>query len=130
MTEVLFTMATQIMPEWFSGGDFTSWLRHFDRCAAANAWNTDTRLVKLPAFLHGPADVYFDSLAEGEKDTLPHMIASLKRCFTPAVDREKFYRDFNQQTVRPSEDPSLYLWRLKDLLRNAEPDLSDDAFDA
>ena len=123
-------MATQILPEQFNGGDFSTWLQHFDRCAAVNAWSNDIRLIKLPAFLHGPAAVYFDSLAEEEKDTLPHLIASLKKCFTPAADREKFYRDFDQQALRPSENPSLYLWRLKDLLRNADPDLSDDAFDA
>ena len=131
MTEVSFAaMATQIMPERFSGGDFTTWLRHFARCSAANAWDDATRLLKLPAFLHGPAALYFDSLAEEEKDTLPHLLASLQQCFTPAADREKFYRDFEQQALRTSEDPSLYLWRLKDLLRHAEPDLSADAFNA
>eukprot|EP00794_Sanderia_malayensis_P013513 gene13513-biopygen10782 len=123
-------MATQILPERFAGGDFMTWLRHFDRCAWANMWNEGIRLLKLPAFLSGPAATYFDSLAADEKDTLPHLVASLQRCFTPAIDREKFYRDFDTQVLRPAEDPSLYLWRLKDLLRNAEPDLSEDAFEA
>ena len=118
------------MPERFTGGDFTAWLRHFDRCAAANAWNADTRLLKLPAFLHGPAAAYFDSLAQEEKDTLTHLLGSLKKCFTLAVGREQFYREFEQQALRPAKDPSLYLWRFKDLLRNAEPELSNDAFDA
>ena len=67
----------------------------------------DTRLVKLPAILQGPAAVYFDSLAEVEKDTLPHLLASLKKCVTQAVDREKFHCNFDQQTLWPSEDPSL-----------------------
>ena len=118
------------MPERFSGGDFTAWLRHFDRCSAANAWDEETRLAKLPAFLNGPTAAYFDSLTEEEKDTLPTLLASLRRCFVPIADREKFYREFDQLALRPSEDPSLFLWRLKELLRNAEPDLSDDAFDA
>ena len=74
-------MATKIMPERFSAGDFTAWLRQFERCAVANAWDTDTR-------------------------------------------------DFGLEALRLSEDPSLYLWRLKDLLRNAEPVLGDEAFDA
>ena len=84
----------------------------------------------MPAFLDGTAAAYFESLVDGEKDTLAHLLTSLTRCFTPAVAREKFYRDFDQEALRPSEDPLLYLWRLKDLLRNAEPDLSDKAFDA
>eukprot|EP00795_Rhopilema_esculentum_P015978 gene15978-biopygen5351 len=33
-------------------------------------------------------------------------------------------------TLRPSEGPTLFLWRLKDTLRKAEPGLSDTAFDA
>eukprot|EP00794_Sanderia_malayensis_P002386 gene2386-biopygen1273 len=119
-----------ILPERFAGGNFTTWLRHFDRCARANMWNEGIRLLKLPAFLSGPAATYFDSLAADEKDTLPHLLASLQRCFTPAIDHEKFYRDFDTQVLRPAEDPSLYLWRLKDLLRNAEPDLSEGAFEA
>ena len=48
----------------------------------------------------------------------------------PAENREKFYREFEQQALRPTEDPSLCLWHLKDLLRRAWPDLSGDAFDA
>ena len=123
-------MTAQILPERFSDGDFATWLRHFDRCASANAWNDEKRLAKLPAFLHGPAAMYFDSLAATDKDTLPHLLDSLTKCFTPMANREQFYREFEQQALRPTEDPSLYLWRLKDLLRRAEPDLSADAFDA
>eukprot|EP00795_Rhopilema_esculentum_P011176 gene11176-biopygen2777 len=85
-------MATNIIPERFSSGDFLSWFRHFERCAQANSWNEETRLCKLPAFLQGPAASYFESL--------------------------------------DAEDPTLYLWRLKDALHLAEPDLSEDAFDA
>ena len=74
--------------------------------------------------------MYFNALADAEKDTLPHLLDSLKKCFTPSANREKFYREFEQQALRPTKDPSLYLWRLKDLLRRAEPDLSADGFDA
>ena len=123
-------MSTQILPGRFSDGDFATLLRHFDRCASANDWDDDRRLAKLPAFLHGPAAVYFNSLADAEKDSLPHLLDSLKKCFTPSANREKIYLEFEQQALWPTEDPSLYLWRLKDLLRRAEPDLSADAFDA
>ena len=102
-------MATQIMPERFSADDFTAWLRQFERCAVANAWDTDSRLLKLPAFLHGPAAAYFESLVDGENNTLAHFMTNLTRCLMSAVAREKFYRDFDQEALRPSEDPSLYL---------------------
>ena len=61
-------MTTQIMPEPFSAGDFTACLRQLERCAVANEWDTATRLLKLPAFLHGPAADDFESLAKGERD--------------------------------------------------------------
>ena len=73
----------------------------------------------------------FDRIFSSRKKSLrANKFAKWKTAFTPAVAREKFYRDFDQEALRPSEDPLLYLWRLKDLLRNAEPDLSDEAFDA
>ena len=87
-------------------------------------------LAKLPAFLHGPAAVYFDSLAAADKDTLLHLLDNLKNCFSPVANRENFYRELEQQALRPTEDPSIYLWCLRDLLHRAKPDLSADAFDA
>ena len=58
------------------------------------------------------------------------MVANIKACFCPDVNRERYYREFEDATLRPSEDPTLFLWRLKDSLRTAEPTLCDSAFDA
>eukprot|EP00794_Sanderia_malayensis_P021266 gene21266-biopygen16300 len=100
-------------------------------CAQANGWDTDAkRFAKLPAFLQGPAATYFESLGEDEKDTYSHLTTSLLRCFSPPVDRERHYRLFEDSTLRASEDPMLFLWRLKACLKDAEPDLSNAAFDA
>ena len=123
-------MATNIIPERFSSGDFLSWFRHFERCAQANSWNEETRLCKLPAFLQGPAASYFESLDAGDRTTYQDLVDGLKNCFAPAVNREQYYREFEEHCLRPTEDPTLYLWRLKDALHLAEPDLSEDAFDA
>ena len=43
------------------------------------------------------------------------------------MNHERFYPDFEQQILCPTEDPSLYLWRLKEILRNAELDLPQEA---
>ena len=123
-------MASNVLPERFASGDFSSWLRHFSRCALANTWSEETQLVKLPAFLQGPAASYYDSLAAADKTTWEALTSSLKRCFSPAVEQENFYREFEDSRLRPGEDPNLFLWRLKELLRNAEPDLTPSAFDA
>ena len=48
----------------------------------------------------------------------------------PFTDRECQYHKFKELTLRSSEDPILFLWRMKECLRKAEPDLSDYGFDA
>ena len=123
-------MANTILPETFGEGNFSLWLQQFQHCALANSWDEATRLVKLPAFLQGPAATYFESLPADQKDTFDSLTSSLLACFSPLVHRECHYREFENMTLRTSEDPTLFLWRLKECLRSAEPDLSASAFDA
>ena len=107
---------------------FDQWLRHFDRCAVAIGWANAARLIRLPAFLKGPAATFYESLSEESKDTYAHLTERLRTCFKPSVNRESYYEEFYSQALRPSENPSLFLWCLQELLRTAEPELSDDAF--
>eukprot|EP00794_Sanderia_malayensis_P019298 gene19298-biopygen16178 len=123
-------MASSILPTPFTSGDFGVWIRQFQRCAAANKWNIEAQLLKLPAFLDGPAATYYETLSDGDKTSLDSLVASLHKCFCPPTDRERYYREFEDHRLRPAEDPTLFLWRLKGSLRNAEPDLSAPAFDA
>eukprot|EP00794_Sanderia_malayensis_P013439 gene13439-biopygen10741 len=116
-------MASSILPTPFTYGDFGVWIRQFQRCAAANKWNTEAQLLKLPAFLDGPTATYYET-------SLDSLVASLHKCFCPPSDREWYYQEFENHRLRPAEDPTLFLWRLKESLRNAEPDLSGPAFDA
>ena len=41
------------------------------------------------------------------------------------VDRKKFLSDFEEQILHPNEDPSLFLWELKNILAKADPMLED-----
>ena len=103
-------MPSVILPERFSSGDFSSWLRHFQRCSLANEWDQDMQLIKLPAFLQGAAATYFDALVDEDKTTLDGLIASLAKCFTPPTSRERYHREFEEQHLRPSDDQALFLW--------------------
>jgi len=123
-------MSQSIYPERFLEGNFDTWLRHFDRCAAANEWDVATRVLKLPAFLQGPAATYLDSLSAEQRRTYDALVTNLKSCFAPSVDRERHYQQLEDTVLRPSDDPKLFLWRLKECLRNTEPSLSDTDFDA
>ena len=119
-----------ITPEKFESGDFSSWLRQFDCCATANGWTDAKKLAILPAFLRGPAASHYYSLDEDQKDSFAHLVEHLRAALCPAVDREKHYTIFEQRRLRPHEDPSLFLWDLKDLLSKADPQLAVDARDA
>ena len=47
------------------------------------------------------------------------LVASLNECFCPDINRERYYCEFEDATLRPSEDPTLFLLRLKESFRNA-----------
>ena len=116
-----------VVPEKFETGDFAAWLRNFECCATANGWKDDDKLKKLPAFLRGPASSYYFSLAAEHKDTYAHLITQLKKVLCPVVARERYFAEFEHRCLRPNEDPSLFLWDLREVLLKADPDLSEDA---
>ena len=123
-------MAANILPERFTTGDFSAWLRHFQCCALANEWSEATQRIKLPAILQGPATSYYDSLDETANESLDALTTSHKYCFSPAAAWENFYREFEECHLWHAEDPNLFLWQSKELLHNAEPDLYASAFNA
>ena len=97
-------MSHSIYPVRFLEGKYNAWLHHFERCAAAIEWDEAICFLKLPAFLQGPATTYLDSLSVAQQG--------------------------RNAVLRPLEDPTLVLWQLKEYPCNAEPPLSDTAFEA
>ena len=85
---------TLITPEKFESGDFSSWLRQFDCCAAANGWSDARKLAILPAFLRGPAASHYYSLDEDHKDSFAHLVEHLCVALCPVVNHEKHYTVF------------------------------------
>eukprot|EP00794_Sanderia_malayensis_P004981 gene4981-biopygen4043 len=122
-------MAT-ISPEKFDSGDFASWLRQFECCAAANGWDNARRLAILPAYLRGPAATYYYSLAAAQKNTYAALTTHLRDALCPAVDREKYFAEFERRFLRPHEDPSLFLWELQELLTKVDPEMANEAREA
>ena len=119
-----------ILPERFDKGDFALWLRQYECCAVANGWTDEEKLAKLPAFLRGHAASHYFLFEEEQKDTYDHLIINLKAALCPQINREVFYREFEDRLLRHNEDPAIYLWSLQEILRKADPDLDAEAFDA
>ena len=126
---VIFTMTT-ITPEKLDFGDFVSWLYQFDCCAAANGWDDTKRLAILPVFLHGPAASHYFSLTGDQRDAFASLVKHLRVALCPAINREKYFAAFKQRFLPLQEDPSLFLWDLKDALLKANPNLAEDTRDA
>ncbi len=121
------TNQLSVLPDKFSSGDFVAWLRSYECCATANGWSADARFKKLPAFLRGQASSYYFSLADEEKDTYQNLTDSLRKLLCPVGAREQFFADFELRSLRPDEDPSLFLWDLRQILDKADPDMSAKA---
>ncbi len=126
--ETTYSMAQlSVLPDKFDSGDFVAWLRSYECCATANGWSADARFKKLPAFLRGQASSYYFSLADDEKDTFKNLTESLRKLLCPLVAREQFFADFELRSLRPHEDPSLFLWDLRQILDKADPEMADEA---
>ena len=41
------------IPKSFASGDASKWFKRFDICSAANKWNEETKVAKLPTLLEG-----------------------------------------------------------------------------
>ena len=119
-----------ILPKRFDKGDFALWLRQYECCAVANGWADEEKLAKLPAFLRGHAASHYFLFEEEQKDTYDHLIMNLKAALCQQVNRDFFYREFEDRLLRHNEDPAIYLWSLQEILRKADPDLDAEAFDA
>lgn len=65
-------MATGVglaLPEPLQDGDARSWFKRFEVCAAANEWNDQKKLLRLPTLLRGRAWAVFDALTEEQTRT-------------------------------------------------------------
>ena len=87
-------------------------------------------LKKLPAFLRGQASSYYFSLPDASKGTYADLKKGLRKVLCPVVARENYFAEFERRTLRPSEDPSLFLWELENILTKADPEMKDEAKDA
>ena len=107
-----------------------SWLDSFNVCAAANNWNDNARLRRLPTLLAGRAFTVFQRLGDQQKDTLAHLRESLIAVFLPEEQRGARYSEFDSCRLKDGEAGKVFAHRLESLLRQALTDLGGDNRDA
>ena len=81
-------LQTMSLPSHFSDGDLAQWLERFETCAAANNWNPDQQLARLPTFLDGRAYTLFRRLRPGQRDSFAHHRENLLDLFYRPEARE------------------------------------------
>ena len=86
---------------WLSIYCLTALLLVTKRCAYANEWLEDIQLIKLPAFLQGPAASYDDSLDKTARESIGAFTTSPKRCFSPTAGQENFHRKVLGMLLKP-----------------------------
>ena len=109
----------------FSGGDVREWFQKLEICSDANGWDGAKKVKKLPTLLEGEALVAWMELTEDEKKDFGVVKPKLIKKLAPLefVSLE----EFQKRAIFPGESVGMYCYELKRLLRQAMPELSDDA---
>ena len=119
-------VATHVsIPKSFSSGDVREWFQKFEICSDANGWDGAKKAKKLPTLLEGEALAAWMELTEEEKRDFGVVKEKLIRKLAPLefVSLEQFQK----QAIFPGESIGMYLYELKRLLRQAMPELAEDA---
>ena len=113
------------IPKSFSSGDAREWFQKFEICSDANGWDGAKRAKKLPTLLEGEALAAWMELTEDEKRDFGVVKEKLIRKLAPLefVSLEQFQK----RAIFPGESIGMYLYELKRLLRQAMPELAEDA---
>ena len=111
-----------IQPTEFSGaGDWTTWLRKFQRLAELYSWETSEKLIWLEAKLSGQAARAFEVIDEDTKKDFDGVAEILTRRFEPE-SRQLLYQEklFAYQRKR-GEDWATVAENIKELAARAHP---------
>ena len=113
------------IPKSFSSGDAREWFQKFKICSDANGWDGAKKAKKLPTLLEGEALAAWMELTEEEKRDFGVVKEKLIRKLAPLefVSLEQFQK----RAIFPGESIGMYLYELKRLLRQAMPELAEDA---
>ena len=86
-------MATGVglaLPEPLHDEDAKSWFKRLEVCVAANGWNDNKKLLRLPTLLKGRAwAIYDNSLGDDQIDTYQHLKEALLARLCPDTEEDR-----------------------------------------
>jgi len=85
-------MATGVglaLPEPLHDEDARSWFKRYEVCVAANGWNDQKKLLRLPTLLKGRAWAIYDSLGDDQTDTYQNLKAAILARLCPDTEEDR-----------------------------------------
>ena len=98
-------------------------LERFKTCTAANNWNPDKQLARLPTFLDGRAYTLFRRLGSGQRNSFAQLCENLSKLYYFPEARETQRLELCNLKCRTDEDIDQYVYRLKQKFDRAHPEL-------
>ena len=92
------------LPEPLKDEDARSWFKRFEVCSAADDWNDQKKLLRLPTLLRGRAWAIFDSLPDASTDSYANLKAALLERLSPDTDEDRISARNGLSQRRLAED--------------------------
>ena len=117
------------LPEPLQDKDAKSWFKRYEVCAAANEWNAEKQLLRLPTLLRGRAWAIFDALPDGDKGSYNDLKKALLERLSPDTDEDRLSArdELARRRLRDGESVDELARDMEKLLDKASPDLPPEA---
>ena len=112
------------LPKPLAEGDPTNWFLKFEICCVANEWGDEVKAKKLPTLLEGEALAVWLELSTEQQASYDTAKAKIVKAMAPV--RFVSLDDFRARKLRPNEALSVFLHELRQLLKQAMPEASED----
>jgi hypothetical protein len=128
------TQSCNLTPPTFSGSpgeDVNAFLSKFNRIAAANAWDEETKIRLMPCFLTGTAGRWLNAFADydPENGTIEgnwhEFCRSIKTAFRGAWATELKECELRERKQGPNEPIDDYFYDVRALCREVNPEMND-----
>ena len=112
------------LPKPLVDGDPTDWFVKYEICCVANEWGDEVKAKKFPTLLEGEALAVWLELSEEQRGTYATAKAKITKAMAPI--RFVSLDDFRARKLLPNEALHVFLHELRQLLKQAIPEASDD----
>ena len=128
-------MATGVgltLPEPLHDEDAKSWFKRYKVCVAANGWNDQKKLLRLPTLLKGRAWAIYDSLGDDQTDSYQNLKAAILARLCPDTEENKIVsrEKLSRRQLRESESINELASNVEKLFDRAYSGLPDEVRDS